>query len=191
MQDLPPLGESDSEVSHFIPEPRNFGEMKNNSDDIKKPGLKETLKEINILINNQTFILEDQGKYEPVTLCMDVYKANKQSDESLDRLNLIIMVRWDLQNKELVVGTWSPTASMSTLNFFLTDATKHKAKVRQLYFIGEFLQEKVKNIVFVNLDSRYTDYFTKYSKYFGRSLVLLNSIYGMTNSGKLFADELT
>ena len=23
-QDLPPLGESDSEVFHFIPEPRNF-----------------------------------------------------------------------------------------------------------------------------------------------------------------------
>ena len=26
-QDLPPLGESSSEVSHFIPEPRNFSEV--------------------------------------------------------------------------------------------------------------------------------------------------------------------
>ena len=45
-QDLPHLGESGSEVSHFIPEPRNFSEVTKLSDDIKKPWLKETLKEI-------------------------------------------------------------------------------------------------------------------------------------------------
>ena len=28
LQELTPLGESDSEVSHFIPEPRNFAEVK-------------------------------------------------------------------------------------------------------------------------------------------------------------------
>ena len=38
---------------------------------------------------------------------------------------------------------------------------------------------------------RYTDYYPEYAQYFGRSLRLLKSIYGMTNSGKLFADELT
>ena len=31
-QELPPLGESGSEFSHFIPEPRNFSEMKKMSD---------------------------------------------------------------------------------------------------------------------------------------------------------------
>ena len=31
--------------------------------------------------------------------CMDVYKAEIQSDESLDKLKLRIMVRVDLQNK--------------------------------------------------------------------------------------------
>ena len=35
-QDLPPFGESGSEVSHFIPEPRNFSEVKTLSDDINK-----------------------------------------------------------------------------------------------------------------------------------------------------------
>ena len=28
LQDFPPLGESGSKVSHFIPEPRNFAEVK-------------------------------------------------------------------------------------------------------------------------------------------------------------------
>ena len=34
-------------------------------------------------------------------------------------------------------------------------------------------------------------WFSEYSQYFGRALKLLKSMYGMTNSGKLFADELT
>ena len=58
-QYLPPLGESGSEVSHFIIEPRNFDEVTKLSDDIQKPWLKETLKKINNLSNNQTFLVED------------------------------------------------------------------------------------------------------------------------------------
>ena len=59
----------------------------------------------------------------------------------------------------MVGDTWSPTASMRTLDYFLADAAKHKARVHQLYFIGALLQEKTKNRVFVKLKSRYTDYY--------------------------------
>ena len=93
---------------------------------------------------------------------MDVYKANIQSGGSLEKLKLWIVVRGDLQNKELVGDTWSPTASMRTLKYFLADATKHKIRVHQLDSIGEFLQAKVKTRVFVKLDIRYKDYFTEY-----------------------------
>ena len=79
---------------------------------------------------------------------------------------------------------------MRTLKYLLEDAAKHKARVHRLYFIGAFLQAKVKNRVFVKLDIRYTDYFPEYENYFGRALRLFKSIYGITNSGKLFADEL-
>ena len=102
-----------------------------------------------------------------------------------------IVVRGDLQNKELVGDTWSPTASMRNLKNSLEYETKHKARVHQLYFIGEFLQAKTKNRVCVKLDSRYTYYFPEYAKYFGRALILLKPMYGMTNSEKLFSDELT
>ena len=79
---------------------------------------------------------------------------------------------------------------MRTLKYFLEDETKHKVRVYQLDFIGVFLQAKVKNRLFVNLDSGYTYYFPEYSNYFGRDLRLLMSMYGMTNSGNLFADDL-
>ena len=60
--------------------------------------------------------------------------------------------------------TWSPTESMSTMKYFLSDETKQKERVHQLYFIGEFLQSKVTNRVLVKLDSRYADYFPEYAK---------------------------
>ena len=93
------LGESGSEVSHLILEPKNFAEVTILSKNIRKPWLKANLKEINNLINNQTFIIEDPKDGEPVTPCMDVYKAKIQSDGSLDKLKFRIVVRGDLQNK--------------------------------------------------------------------------------------------
>ena len=156
-QYLSPLGKSGSEVSHCIPELRNFAQVKKLSDDIKKPWLKATIKKIKNPINNQNFIVEDTKKGEPETTCMDVYKSKIKFDGSLDKLKLRIVLRGYLHNKELVGDTWSPTASMRTLKYFLADATKHKASVHQLDFIRASLQEKVKNRVFVKLDSRYTD----------------------------------
>ena len=111
LQELTNFGETGSEVAHFIPEPRNFAEVTRLGENIRKPWLKATLKEIKNLINNQTFMIDDPKDGEPVTPCMDVYKAKIQSDGSLDKLKLRIVVRGDLQNKERIGDTWSPTAS--------------------------------------------------------------------------------
>ena len=54
-----------------------------------------------------------------------------------------------------------------------------------------FLQANTKHNVFVKLDSRYGDYFPEYYNYFGRPLRLKKSMYGMNDSGKLFADDIT
>ena len=101
---------------------------------------------------------------------MDVYKAKIQFDGSLDKLKIIFGVRGDLQNKEMVGDNWSPTAFMRNLKYFLADAAKHKARVHQLDFIGEFLQAKVKKRGFVKLDMRYADCFPEYAQYFVISL---------------------
>ena len=90
------LGESGSQVYHFISEPRNFAEVKKLSEEINKPWLKATLKEIKNLINNQTFPVEDTEKDKPVALCMDFEKSKIQSYGSLDKLKLRIVVRGDL-----------------------------------------------------------------------------------------------
>ena len=61
LRELTALGESGSEGSHSILEPRNFSEVTKLSENIRKSWLKATLKEIKNLINNQTFLIEDQN----------------------------------------------------------------------------------------------------------------------------------
>ena len=68
-------------------------------DDIKKTWLKLTQKEMKNIINNQTFLVQYPDKGEPVTPCMDVYKAKIRSGGSLDKIKFRILVRGDLQNK--------------------------------------------------------------------------------------------
>ena len=64
-----------------------------------------------------------------MTPCMDVYKEKNQADGSLGKLKLRIVVRGDLQNKNLIGYTWSPKASTKTLKHFLAGAVKHKTGV--------------------------------------------------------------
>ena len=61
LQYLTPLGESGSEFSYFVPEPRNFSEVTKLSYDIKKPLIKATKNDIKNLINNHNFLVEDQN----------------------------------------------------------------------------------------------------------------------------------
>ena len=58
LQVLPSLGESGSEVSYFILNPRKLAKATSLSDDIRNPWLKETLKEIKNLINNQNVLVQ-------------------------------------------------------------------------------------------------------------------------------------
>ena len=81
-QELTNFEESGSEVSHFIPEPRNFAEVTRLAENIRKPWLKASLKEIKNLINNQTFMIEDPKDGKPFTPCMDVYKAKSNQMEA-------------------------------------------------------------------------------------------------------------
>ena len=72
----------------------------------------------------------------------------------------------------------------------MEDEVKPMARVHHLYFIGTFLQAKVNNRVFAKLDSKYAEYFPELSNYSGRSLILLKSVYSMTETGKLTSDEV-
>ena len=112
------LGESGSKVSHFISELRNFSEVTRLPEDVKFCWLKATLKEIKNIINNKTFIIDNSKKGYPVAPFMYVYRAKIQSDGSLEKLKLRIVVRGKFNNKEIIGDTCYTTSSMRTLKFF-------------------------------------------------------------------------
>ena len=58
--------------------------------------LAATLKEIKNLINNQTFLMDDPEKGDPVIACTDVYKENIQSDGIFEKVRLRIVARGDM-----------------------------------------------------------------------------------------------
>ena len=76
---------------------------------------------------------------------MDVYESKIQSDGSLAKLKLRILVRGNFNNKEIMGCTWDPTASMRNLKYLLADTSKHKAILHQLDFVASFLQANVKH----------------------------------------------
>ena len=92
--------------------------------------------------------MDDLEKGYPMTPCMDVYKGEISSDRSIENLKLIILVIGDLQNQEMLGDTWDSTSSMKTLKYFLSYASKYKARVHLFYFMGLFLKSNVKHRVF-------------------------------------------
>ena len=71
--------------------------------------------------------------------CIDIYTLKTQRDGNIDNLKLIIVVRRDLQNKELFIEALSPTASIGTLKYLFEYNVKNKARVHQLHFIEALL----------------------------------------------------
>ena len=59
--------------------------------------------------------MDDPEKGDTVAPCIYVYKAKIQSDGSIDKLKLRILVRGNLQNKEMIGYTWYSTSSMRIL----------------------------------------------------------------------------
>ena len=90
---------------------------------------------------------------------MGLYKAKIKSDGIIEKLELRIVVRGGLKNKEIIGDTRSPTASMRTPKYILSDASKKKSRVHQLDFIVVFLYSNAKYMFFVKLDRIYGDYF--------------------------------
>ena len=54
--------------------------------------------------------MEEPRKKRPVNSCIYMYKSKIKSDGSPEKLKLIIGVRRELQNKEMIGDTWSPTS---------------------------------------------------------------------------------
>jgi hypothetical protein len=175
----------------FEPAPANIRAVLNLKDTrIKEAWLKAYNEELKTIIVAGTFILDTSSDGEPCTPIMDVNVVFKLwSDGTLDKLNNRLVVRGDLQ-KGIDEDMWSPSASFRALKLFLAHAARLHVRVRQLDFIGAFLQAKVRSRIFVRLPAIYGNIFREYKISSGVPLRLLKSMYGMTLSGKYWYQDL-
>ena len=180
-----------NEASKFYPPPSSIRQVMALKDpELKEAWLKAYKKEIKVLIDSGTFSIERPQPSEVIVPTMETNKVKLKSDGSLDKLKCRIVVRGDLQEKILNEDKWSPTASFRAMKMFLADAARLKVRVRQLDFIGAYLQSKARGRIFVRMPAIYGELWPEFKAYSGVPLRLLKSMYGMTQSGKNWYLEL-
>jgi hypothetical protein len=163
------------------PAPKSIRDILKMPDGVVKTGwLKSVKKEMGTLVGSGTLVLDEMREGENSTPVMEIFKVKINSDGSLGKLKTRIVVRGDLQNGVTEVK-WSPTASFRSLKMFLAHASRLKARVKQLDFIGAFLQASTRSRIFVMIPAVFGSLFKPFC---GKLVRLAKSMYGMTLSGK-------
>ena len=121
---------------------------------------------------------------ETSTPIMELFQVKILSGGSLDKLKTCLVIRGDLQSKFLQEDKWSPPASFHLLKMFLAHAAQLKARIKQLDFVGAFLQANTRSRIFVTIPAVFGNLFPEFKEYCGKPIRLAKSMYGMILSGK-------
>jgi len=157
---------------------------------IRDEWLKAVKKELKTLVDSKTFVPDKMGPGETSTPVMEIFKVKVKSDGSLDKLKARLVVRGDLHDKNITEDKWSPTASFRSLKMFLGHASQLKARIKQLDFVGAFLQAKMRTRMFVTIPKIFGILFLEYSWCTGKPVRLAMSMYGTTQCGKYWYLDL-
>ena len=174
--------------SRFLPPPQSIRDVLHLSDpQTKKAWLNAFHAEFKVLIENNTFILSEPLEEEPIIPIMADCRVKIRADGNVEKFKCRIVFRGDLQCQLI---SWSPTASQRSLKLFLTDATCLTARVRQLDFIGAFLQANMRCRVFTKIPQIYGELFPEFAEFCNHPLLLNKALYGQTVSGRYWYEEL-
>ena len=182
--------ENNIDIEQYLPEPRSYRALMKLKPKISEQWLKAAKSEISQLINVGSFDPNTSpSSTDQVIPTMMLFKAKVNSKGFLDKLKCRCVARGDLQHDLPDEETWSSTVASLTMKLFFANAAKLGQKVRQLDYVGAFLQAKCKNRIFIRLPIEYAKHYPEYAKYFGKPLLLKKTIYGLTVSAKWWSDE--
>ena len=80
-----------------------------------------------------------------------VFKAKSTSNGNLEKLKARCCGRGDLEKETNQLDNWSSCVSQRTVRTFIAHATKCKQTPKQIDFIGEYLQSKMRSRIYVTL----------------------------------------
>jgi len=179
--------------NNYLPEPtgpRQLLKLKKTDPTAYKAWQIGTRIEIKALLDHDTFYVEEPKNGEFVLPTTLKCKLKFTSEGKIDKFKIRICARGDIQKQVFFEDTWSAMCSKRGIRIFLAKAATTRSKVRQLDFLGAFLQAPVRSVVYVILDNIIADICPEYSEWCGVPLRLRRSIYGMTHSGKWWFLEL-
>jgi hypothetical protein len=182
-----------ADANSWEPAPKTIWDVMKMKDGlVRQEWLKAAIKkELKTLIESGTFAQDTLKDGEISTPVMETFKVKVKSNGSLDKLKCRLVVRGDLQDKNIMEDKWSPTTLFPSLKMFLAHASRIKAHVKQLDFVGAFLQAKMRTRMFVTIPKIYGILFPDYSGYCGVPVRLVMSMYGTTLCGKYWYLDLT
>jgi len=157
---------------------------------VKQEWLKSVKKELKTLVDSNTFQEDTMHSGETSMPVMETFKVKVKSNGSLDKLKTRLVVRGDLQDKNITEDKWSPTASFQSLKMFLAHASQLKVRVKQLDFVGAYLQAKMHTRMFVSVPRIFGILFPEYAWCTDEPVRLLMSMYGTTLCGKYWYLDL-
>ena len=179
--------------SNYLPEPagpRQILKLRKTDPTAFKAWQIGTRIEIEALLDHDTFYIDEPKNGEFVLPTTLKCKLKFTSEGKIDKFKIRICARGDIQKQVFFEDTWSAMCSKRGIRIFLAKAAITRSKVKQLDFLGAFLQAPVRSVVYVILDNIIAEICPEYSKWCGVPLRLRRSIYGMTHSGKWWFLEL-
>ena len=178
--------------SPFLPEPSRSSDLFNLPAHILKYWVQSFSKELRgLFLVEQAF---DKNVQLPagasVLPVKDVYKVKISSDGTIDKLKVRIAIRGDLDQDAIGENNWAPAITFIILKLFLAEAARLGLPVYQVDFVSAYLQSLMDRPVYVMFPAKWKDIMPEFSKWFGRPLLMVKSVYGVSNAGRLWAEEL-
>jgi hypothetical protein len=180
------------DANSWEPAPKTVRDILKMQDGIvRQEWLKKLKKELKTLIDSGMLVHWNMKDGEISTPVMETFKMKVKSDGLLDKLKARLVVRGDLQDKNITEDKWLPTASFRSLKMFLGHASRIKARVKQLDFVGAFLQAKMRTRIFVTIPKINGILFPEHAEYCGIPVRLAMLMYGIMLCGKYWYLDLT
>ena len=184
------IEDKELKASDYLPEPKCIKHIMRMNEEPRNKWKNAMRTELDAICDNHTFEPRDPLPGEQILPLKWVFKVKIKANGSIDKLKARLVCRGDLQKLPPDEDTWSPTASMRLLKFFIGDAARNQRQIKQADFIAAYLQAKVKQRIFVKISVDTGEACPKYANITGKPLKLKQGLYGLTTSGKCWADEL-
>ena len=188
LQTLDPT-ELDADI--FEPAPEHWKQFLVLPPHLKKVWIDALRQEINTLLKETTFIQEPKPDDQPIIAVTAKMRVKAQANGKLEKAKVRVCLRGDQQEERADESTWCPIAGHRAKRKICANATRNRARLYQLDFIGAFLQSHTQRLTYTMLPKEWAELLPEFAQWCGVPLRLNKALYGDVTANKCWDDELS